>query len=216
MYKRQTWEYIPGRKNIAADVLSRINVTDQTFEGEKEKIFKVFCIIKNRKDLEDILNEVVVQQKQDPKLINIRNRLLEDEEVVNKYYCIHQDILFVKTKKHNSTWKLVVPKTLENKIIKDYHVRYGHMGTVKIVKALEEEVFIKNIVRKVNQNIKTCVICQMVKTNNEKKEGTMIPITSTTKLEKIFLDICGPFPCSGGRHKYKLWLLFIRHKNVRE
>ena len=70
----------------------------------------------------------MVQQKQDSKLLNIRNRLLEDEEVVNKYYCIHQDILFVRTKKNNSTWKLVVPKTLENKIIKDYHVRYGHMG----------------------------------------------------------------------------------------
>ena len=40
-----TWEYIPGRKNVAADVLSRTNVTDQTFEGEKEKIVKVFCII---------------------------------------------------------------------------------------------------------------------------------------------------------------------------
>ena len=32
-----TWEYIPGRKNVAADVLSRINVENQTFEGEKEK-----------------------------------------------------------------------------------------------------------------------------------------------------------------------------------
>ena len=72
---------------------------------------------------------------------------------------------------------------------------------LKIFKALEEEVFIKNITRKVNQNIKTCTICQMVKTNNEKKEGTMIPITSTTKLEKVFLDICGPFPRRGGRHK---------------
>ena len=71
------------------------------------------------------------------------------------------------------------------------------MGTLKMVKALEEEMFIKGITKQVNKNIKTCTICQMVKPNNEKKEGTMIPITSNTKLEKVFLDICGPFPRSG-------------------
>ena len=31
------WEYIPGKKNIAADGLSRINLENQTFEGEKEE-----------------------------------------------------------------------------------------------------------------------------------------------------------------------------------
>ena len=44
------------------------------------------------------------------------------------------------------------------------------MGTLKMVKALEEEMFIKSITRKVNKNIKTCTICQMVKTNNERKD----------------------------------------------
>ena len=107
-------------------------------------------------------------------------------------------------------WKLVVPKSLEIKIIKDYHVRYGHMGTLKIVKAWRRKSF-KNITRKVNhaQHIKICTICQMVKTSNEKKEGTMIPIISNTKLEKVFLDICGPFPRSGGRHKYKFIVIIL-------
>ena len=40
-----TWEYIPGRKNVAADVLSRINIHDQTFDGEKEQLAKVYYII---------------------------------------------------------------------------------------------------------------------------------------------------------------------------
>ena len=40
--------YIPGRKNTAADVLSRINIQQQTFEGEKEQLVKVYNIIKNR------------------------------------------------------------------------------------------------------------------------------------------------------------------------
>ena len=36
------WEYVPGRKNAAADVLSRINIQQQTFEGEKEQLVKVY------------------------------------------------------------------------------------------------------------------------------------------------------------------------------
>ena len=88
-----------------------------------------YYILKDRKDLEDIVSEIVLQQKQDTKLSNIRRRLLESEKIINNFYCIHKDILFIKTKKNQGTWKLVVPNSLENKIIKDYHVRYGHMGT---------------------------------------------------------------------------------------
>ena len=39
----------------------------------------------------------------------------------------------------------------------------------------------------------------------------MIPITSTEKLEKVFVDICGPFPRSGGRHQYKFIVIIFYH-----
>ena len=55
--------YIPGKQNIAADVLSRINLQNQTFDGEKEQIAKVYHIIKSRKDLRNILKDVKAQQE---------------------------------------------------------------------------------------------------------------------------------------------------------
>ena len=66
-----------------------------------------------------------------------------------------------------------------------------------MMKALEEHVYVKDINRMVRNDIKHCHICQLVKCNNDKKEGIMIPITSSSKLEKVFVDICGPFPRSG-------------------
>ena len=40
----------------------------------------------------------------------------------------------------------------------------------------------------------------------------MIPIiTSTHKLEKIFIDICGPFPHTGGQHRYKFIIIIWDH-----
>ena len=42
------------------------------------------------------------------------------------------------------------------------------------------------------------------------KEGTMMPITSSGKLE-VFVNICGPFPRSGGRHQYKYFVIMLNH-----
>ena len=41
------WEYVPGSKNVVADVWSRVNLEEQTFEGEKESILKIYNIIKD-------------------------------------------------------------------------------------------------------------------------------------------------------------------------
>ena len=66
------------------------------------------------------------------------------------------------------------------------------MGALKVMKALEEHTYIKNINRRVRECIRQCHICQLPKCNNEKTEGIMQPITSTGKLERVFLDVCGP------------------------
>ena len=79
------------------------------------------------------------------------------------------------------------------------------------IKALQEHVYFTDMNRKVRKYIQHCHICQLVKCSNEKREGVMIPITSVAKLEKIFLDICGPFPRSGGRHQYKYIIIIFDH-----
>ena len=68
------WEYILGKRNVVADVLSRINLEDQTFEGEKESLVKIYNLIKTRSDLEALLVNIRIHQQSDPKLKNIINR----------------------------------------------------------------------------------------------------------------------------------------------
>ena len=38
-----------------------------------------------------------------------------------------------------------------------------------------------------------------------------MPITSSNRLEKVFVDICGPFLRSGGRHQYKYFIILFDH-----
>ena len=175
---------------MVADVLSRINLDDQTFEGEKESLVKIYNIFKTRADLQALLINIRIHQQSDQKLKNIMSRLESNDETVSKYYHLNKGILFIKTALDEKTWKVIIPHQIEKEVIIDYHVRYGHMGALKVIQALEENCKIKNINRKVRTYIKSCNICQCVKINNEKKEGIMIPITSNAKLEKVFLDIC--------------------------
>ena len=59
------WEYIPGKKNFAAYTLSRVNIKDQTYEGEKETIIKIYHIIRSKTDLANIMKELERQQEQE-------------------------------------------------------------------------------------------------------------------------------------------------------
>ena len=66
-------------------MLSRINTEQQTFDGEKETIVKVFNIMKSKSDLEAILNRVKQHQKEDKKLNQIRERLNQQEEGATQF-----------------------------------------------------------------------------------------------------------------------------------
>ena len=103
-----------------------INTEQQTFDGEKETIVKVFNIMKSRSDLEVILNRVKQHQKEDKKLNQIRERLDQQEERATHFYCLHEDILFIKTKPNQNTWKLIIPKGTEAET-----VSYTHLDVYK-------------------------------------------------------------------------------------
>ena len=52
------WEYIPGKQNMVADGLPRVNIEKGTDEIDQEDTGKVYHIIQSREDLERILNQV--------------------------------------------------------------------------------------------------------------------------------------------------------------
>ena len=125
----------------------------------------------------------------DPKLLTIMERLNQQEEKTVQHYKLHGGVLFIKATPNHETWRLVVTKNLEQYFILDYHGRYGHMGLIKVVKALEEHIYIKGINKNVRLTLRKCRICQLVKVNNQKREGELIPRITIFKLEKVYIFI---------------------------
>ena len=109
-------EYIPGKSNTAADVLSRININAQTFEGERETIAKVYYLLKNKSELTNILSDITIHQQQDPKISLIIQKLANNDANIKHYYCTHNQLLFTKTNKDDERWKVVIPKALEKEL----------------------------------------------------------------------------------------------------
>ena len=68
---------------------------------------------------------MIQHQKEDAKLNQIRERLDRQEEKATQYYCVHEDILFVKTKPNQNTWKLLIPKETATA------VSYTHLDVYK-------------------------------------------------------------------------------------
>ena len=76
---------------MVADVLSRVDLQNQTFEGEKEGILKIYNIIKDRSDLEQIGQNISTHHQSDPKLSSIQRRLADQDDTITKFYCIHNN-----------------------------------------------------------------------------------------------------------------------------
>lgn len=139
------------------------------------------------------------------------DRIRQNNDKPTPFFQIYNEMLFTTSGIKNKHWTIVIPKIIEKALIQDYHDRYGHMRVKNIVKALEEHVYIKGLCTKVSKIVKICKICQLVKCNNERKEATMIPVQSSKKLEKVFLDICELFSNSEGCHTNKFILIMFDH-----
>ena len=110
MYKRQEKDNRPSLNQY-------YGVTNDEHRQDKDG-----TIIRINNYLKDIREELL----EDSKLRNIIKRVQEGDEIINRFYCIHDDTLFIRNTPQQESWKLVIPPAIERPLIIDYHDRYGH------------------------------------------------------------------------------------------
>lgn len=173
--------YRPGKDNLEADCLSRNPVLDA--EEEEEDKIKVVNLIK----LEDILED----QKQN-KDIKINKNGLRMDSKNNLCY-----------KKARNKEKILLSEEFSEKLIKDTHNEFGHIGINQMKNKILTHYTAANISENIRKICRYCEVCIKNKTRGQNKIGLMSHLGPAKKpFEIVSIDTIGGFGGSRSTKKY--------------
>lgn len=89
---------------------------------------------------------------------------------------------------------MCVPSSLRLTVLQHYHSHplSGHRGIYKTYKRLQEVALWPGICTDVKHHIRSCVKCQTLRYDNQKSEGNLQSVTTTSPNEMLGVDIVGP------------------------
>lgn len=124
------------------------------------------------------------------------------------YYKLSPSI-FKVSKLENRPWCLVLPESARKSALKECHDSpiASHMGVKKTKAKVLERYYWPGAAKDVENYVKSCEICKVVKHPNSKRKGLMGKFKEATQpFQMISLDLMGPLPRST---KQNAWLLVV-------
>lgn len=104
----------------------------------------------------------------------------------------------------NGAQLILVPKKLENEIIRAVHER-GHIDCKKTEAIIKKEYFIGKLAKKVSQVIANCIPCILATRKEGKKEGFLRPIDKDeVPIHTYHVDHLGPLASTAKSYKHIL------------
>ena len=144
-----------GKDNIVADLLSR-NPGDATLEEINDDVCEYLInhmVIKMNKNVSKIIKDIGKYQLEDTKLKTIIDKINEGclDKEVGKFYRYVNEKLYRQCKKE---WKLYIPNSVSGEIIAEIHRMYGHLGSKKCTKMLQEHFTMDKMLKKVRNYVR--------------------------------------------------------------
>ena len=185
-----TMHYLLGKKNCAADALSRL--PDPTLTT----ITSIFATTQNRKicsrfELEDaLLDEIKLGYVTDPHTAKLTSAALGMHNV-----CQKDGFWFVDD-------RLVIPngRTVCETLFRITHDKLGHFGTPKTYETLRTSFYWPNMRRDLDMAyIPSCANCQRNKSRTTKPVGPLHPLpVPDQRCDSVTIDFIGPLPLDEG------------------
>ncbi|KAJ8023583.1 hypothetical protein HOLleu_36062 [Holothuria leucospilota] len=152
-------------------------------------------------------NQFILHQQKDPALLRISSKLESNsanDDGIHKQYVLEEGVLkYVDLT--TGVKKVVVPTKLVQDVIIHFHCTptCPHLGVKKTVERVKDSYWWKGLRKDVEDFIKRCRTCQLVKPVYQKPQGFMRSTTSMYPWEVIAMDLMGPFSTeSRGKHVY--------------
>jgi len=141
---------------------------------------------------------------------------LESQAVKHYWLCMPQvdkiqGVLYYRWEDHNSDSKrlLLVPKAMRDEILKFCHESplAGHPGITRTKERVKQLFFWHGMAGDVERYVAKCPTCQKCKRENQTVRAPLQGYQSGEPLERVQLDILGPFPVSAKGNKYILVIM---------
>lgn len=143
--------------------------------------------------------------------------LLESPAVRKFWLCwsqvrLRQGVLYYSWEKvgaQHPTLLLLIPVSMQREILQACHnpLHSGHLGEAKTLERLCQSYHWHGMSEDVRLFIKTCQLCNACKSRGVAKRAKLQSYQAGAPLDRVHLDILGPFPVSSSGNKYILVII---------
>ncbi|GFS83860.1 transposon Tf2-6 polyprotein [Trichonephila clavipes] len=200
-------EYIPGKSNVVADMLSRPACHE---ENELCEVCTVAIEVPSRSP-----KEIRDGQMKDEELVKIISCLKDPDKNVNyvnwveRGYLMNQGALFrYAPDSESEEAQLVVPSHERTLILKNHHdaLMVGHYGAEGTYNRIARNYYWTGMRNNITDYVKNCPDCIKYKASNQKPSGLLQTPVPAQRFETLAIDLFGPLPES---KDCKRWILII-------
>ena len=119
--------------------------------------------------------------------------------------CVMNDLLVRKLDQNdNIKLQILVPPSLRNDVMTECHsvLTAGHLGIAKTIGNVKKRFLWPGMRKDVQFYVQSCDPCAKFKADRRKRKAGLKDIRVGVPMERVCIDIVGPFPVSSQRNKY--------------
>lgn len=196
-------EYVKGKENTIADILSRnpVGYEPESANEHKDRCVEI-CVAKVSslgKIVKSNFKTIKVDQEEDEFCTRVR-RELNKKDGMRKYkewFVDHKGLLFKRGTGVNEGYKLVVPRKHVIVLIQQEHEDNGHFGVSKCQLALSRYYYWRKFKASIRKVVASCDLCQKSK-STARCHGEMQSVCVEGPNVLVCIDLMGPLPVSRG------------------
>ncbi|KAI5176569.1 hypothetical protein PAEPH01_2367 [Pancytospora epiphaga] len=96
----------------------------------------------------------------------------------------------------DSKGRIIIPPEYSLEFLQDLHLKLGHLGEKNLYRTLRDVYKVEGIKGKIQRTVRSCLRCQMGKSDSTKYGEVTGNLSTDTPLQDISMDIYGPIPSS--------------------
>jgi RNase H-like domain found in reverse transcriptase/Integrase zinc binding domain len=175
------FEYLPGKKNVVADALSRLDIDELRIQTEEAF---TFLPESEHSNIKFPMHTALIFKEQ------VRVQGLREKGLSQPFYSMQHiegyDLLCYKD-------KIYIPQSLRQRVLSWYHEYLLHPGQTCTEQTIRNTMTWPGLTQDVERLCSTCPVCQLTK-KERKKYGLLPPKTAESDpWVMVCVDLVGPF-----------------------